>query len=185
MVAVEARAAGRGDVAPGRLAPGPLTAARVVVADVPVAELAAGTRLRIGAATVELAGPAPGPAGIAEAGSAETVGARVITGGLVAAGDPVDIEAVVLGLEPVLDLHSFRPEDVAGVVTTYLAEARAHRLAEVRIVHGRGRGVQRALVRRLLSETPGVLGFADAPEGRGGWGATIVRLRADGAPGGR
>jgi dsDNA-specific endonuclease/ATPase MutS2 len=63
------------------------------------------------------------------------------------------------------------------VVSEYLDEARRAGVGEVRIVHGRGRGVQRAIIRRLLAEAPGVAGFADAPPTRGGWGATVVRLR--------
>jgi dsDNA-specific endonuclease/ATPase MutS2 len=61
-------------------------------------------------------------------------------------------------------------------VAAYLLEARQAGLGEVRIVHGRGRGVQRAAIRHALAGAPGVAGFADAPPARGGWGATIVRL---------
>ena len=69
------------------------------------------------------------------------------------------------------------------MVSEYLDEARRAGVGEVRIVHGRGRGVQRAIIRRLLAEAPGVAGFADAPPTRGGWGATVVRLRrAEDAP---
>jgi DNA-nicking Smr family endonuclease len=83
---------------------------------------------------------------------------------------------VSIPLTDVLDLHSFRPEETQQVVTTYLAEARRCRLREVRIIHGRGRGVQRAAIRRVLADAPGVAEFTDAPPSRGGWGATIVRL---------
>ena len=86
-------------------------------------------------------------------------------------GDAVCVEAVILPLTDVLDLHSFRPEDVPAVVSEYLEEARRAGLAEVRIVHGRGRGVQRAVVRRLLGGAPGVAGFADAEPTRGGMGS--------------
>lgn len=186
LVAVEPSAGAGAPLAAVELAAGPLATVRLVVADVPVADLAPGTRLRVGAVvTVEVAGPGVDPGGVAEAGSVETMAARVVEGGPVEAGDPVAVEAVVMALEPVLDLHAFRPEDVADVVTAYLEEARARRLAEVRIVHGRGRGVQRALVRRVLVSAPGVLAFADAPPERGGWGATLVRLRVDGDPGAR
>ncbi len=98
-------------------------------------------------------------------------------------GDPVALEAVALPLTDVLDLHSFRPEDTKRVLTEYLDEAYRAGLSEVRIVHGRGRGVQRAIVRRILSEVPQVARFAEAPPARGGWGATIVHLRRmDDAP---
>jgi DNA-nicking Smr family endonuclease len=103
--------------------------------------------------------------------------AEVLEAGSVALGDGVSLEAVALPLTDVLDLHSFRPEDTQKVVSEYLDGARRAGLGEVRIVHGRGRGVQRALVRRILTECPGVAGFDDAPPTRGGWGATGGRLR--------
>jgi DNA-nicking Smr family endonuclease len=105
---------------------------------------------------------------------------EVLEGGSVAPGDHVALEAVALPLMEVLDLHSFRPEDTQKVVIEYLDEARRAGLDEVRIVHGRGQGVQRAIVRGLLRDAPGVAGFADAPPTRGGWGATVVRLRRTG-----
>jgi DNA-nicking Smr family endonuclease len=111
-----------------------------------------------------------------EVGEAQARPAKVLEGGLVAPGDAVTLEAVALPMTDVLDLHSFRPEDVPGVVSGYLEEARRGGILEVRIVHGRGRGVQRAVVRRLLADAPGVVGFADASPDRGGWGATLVRL---------
>ena len=85
-------------------------------------------------------------------------------------------EPVPLPIEDALDLHAFAPRDVAGVVADYLEEARAKGFAEVRIIHGRGIGVQREVVRAVLARTPGVVSFHDAPPERGGWGATVVRL---------
>ncbi|HEV2064860.1 MAG TPA: Smr/MutS family protein [Thermoanaerobaculia bacterium] len=79
-------------------------------------------------------------------------------------------------LEDSFDLHSFRPEDVASVVEEYLREARAAGLREVRLIHGKGIGVRRAEVRRLLAGRPDVLDFFDAPPERGGSGATIAVL---------
>ena len=64
-----------------------------------------------------------------------------------------------------------------SVVDDYLRAAHARGFREVRLIHGRGIGVQRAIVRSLLREHPLVAGFADAPEDRGGRGATLVRLR--------
>ena len=63
------------------------------------------------------------------------------------------------------------------MVAEYLDECGRRGLREVRLAHGRGKGVQRAAVRRLLAARPDVLGFADAEPGSGGWGATIVRLK--------
>jgi dsDNA-specific endonuclease/ATPase MutS2 len=75
-------------------------------------------------------------------------------------------------------LHSFRPEDVASVVEEYLREARGAGLREVRLIHGKGIGVRRAEVRRLLEGRVDVERFADAPPERGGMGATVVLLKA-------
>jgi dsDNA-specific endonuclease/ATPase MutS2 len=102
--------------------------------------------------------------------------------------DPDDDAAmpdeIVLPIERHLDLHPFRPREVRSVVESYLTEAVAAGFEEVRLIHGRGIGVQREIVRSVLSRHPQVAGFADAPPERGGWGATVVRLRpADADPG--
>ena len=86
-------------------------------------------------------------------------------------------DPVHLPIEDALDLHSFLPRDVPSVVEEYLRAARSRGFREVRLIHGRGIGVQRAIVRSLLRDHPLVAGFADAPEDRGGKGATVVRLR--------
>jgi DNA-nicking Smr family endonuclease len=85
-------------------------------------------------------------------------------------------EVVELPLEDALDLHSFAPADVPSVVEEYLAAARAAGLREVRLIHGRGRGVQKARVHALLARLAGVAAAWEAPADRGGWGATVVRL---------
>jgi dsDNA-specific endonuclease/ATPase MutS2 len=85
-------------------------------------------------------------------------------------------EVVRLPVEDHIDLHPFRPRDVGSVVESYLEQAVEAGYREVRLIHGRGIGVQREIVRSLLSRHPDVESFADAPPGRGGWGATIVRL---------
>src|SRR5258706_10725183 len=84
---------------------------------------------------------------------------------------------VELPITDVLDLHSFRPAEVADVVREYLEAAWEKGLRELRIIHGRGIGAQRQTVRTLLSRDPRVTGFGDAPAEAGGWGATWVRLR--------
>ena len=85
-------------------------------------------------------------------------------------------EPVELPIEDALDLHAFVPRDVKDVVESYLEEAYAKGFREVRLIHGRGVGVHREIVRALLSRHPKVAEYADAPPERGGWGATIVRL---------
>lgn len=84
--------------------------------------------------------------------------------------------AVTLPLTGELDLHAFAPRDVASVVEEYVRACREQGVLELRLVHGRGRGVQRAVVRRLLTTLPGIVACGDAPPERGGWGATLVRL---------
>ena len=86
-------------------------------------------------------------------------------------------DEVVVPIEDFIDLHAFRPRDVRAVVESYLEAAVEEGLAEVRLIHGRGVGVQRETVRSLLSRHPDVVDYADADPGRGGWGATVVRLR--------
>jgi dsDNA-specific endonuclease/ATPase MutS2 len=77
----------------------------------------------------------------------------------------------------VFDLHSVPPRDVQGVVEEYLVEARRLGFKALRIVHGRGIGVQREMVRSILARTEFVADFHDAPAEAGGWGATVVTLK--------
>jgi dsDNA-specific endonuclease/ATPase MutS2 len=88
-----------------------------------------------------------------------------------------DEEPHPLPIEDALDLHTFAPRDVASVVEEYLNEAVTRGFREVRLVHGRGIGVQRKIVRAALARHVLVESFADAPPERGGWGATVVQLR--------
>lgn len=92
--------------------------------------------------------------------------------------DSDHLEPVVLPIEAFIDLHAFSPQDILGVVESYLDAAQDKGFAEVRLVHGRGKGVQRDRVRRLLARHPRVLYFRDAPPERGGWGATLVQLKS-------
>ncbi len=84
-------------------------------------------------------------------------------------------------IEDSIDLHTFAPKDALAVVADYLAEAARRGYGEVRIIHGRGTGVQRQSVRAAIARNPLVEAFADAPPERGGWGATVVRLRRPGS----
>jgi dsDNA-specific endonuclease/ATPase MutS2 len=83
---------------------------------------------------------------------------------------------VVVPIEDHLDLHAFHPRDVRSVLESYLEAAVEAGFREVRLIHGRGTGVQREIVRSALARHPSVRGFADAPPESGGWGATVVAL---------
>ena len=86
-------------------------------------------------------------------------------------------EPVRIPITDVFDLHSVPPRDVEGVVEAYLEEAHSLGLKALRIIHGRGIGVQRETVRSVLARTPFVVSYGDAPAEAGGWGATLVTLR--------
>jgi len=86
-------------------------------------------------------------------------------------------EPVELPIEGVLDLHTFRPQEVKDLVPTYLAACREKGILEVRVIHGKGTGALRQTVHSILSKLPEVASFSLAHEQRGGWGATIVHLR--------
>lgn len=90
-----------------------------------------------------------------------------------------EIEPGVVTLEDEIDLHGFRPKEIPDVVESYLEAALEAGMREVRLVHGKGKGVQRARVRELLAAHPNVVAFGDAPAHRGGWGAQLVSLRED------
>ena len=77
-------------------------------------------------------------------------------------------------IEPELDLHAFAPRDIPSVVDEYLRAAHGAGFAEVRIIHGRGRGVQRGIVQAALERHPLVTSFRDAPESH--LGATVAVL---------
>ncbi len=86
-------------------------------------------------------------------------------------------EPVRIPITDVFDLHTVQPKEVEAVVEAYLEEADRLGLKSLRIIHGRGIGVQRAIVRAVLARTPFVLSYRDAPPEAGGWGATLVTLR--------
>jgi DNA-nicking Smr family endonuclease len=86
-------------------------------------------------------------------------------------------EAVEIRLQDSIDLHHFQPKDISSVVEEYLAQCRQANLLEVRLIHGKGVGVQRNIIRSLFSKHPAVLSFQDAPAEAGSWGATVVVLR--------
>jgi DNA-nicking Smr family endonuclease len=85
-------------------------------------------------------------------------------------------EPVEIDITDSIDLHSFSPKDIRAVVEAYLAEAQKKNFKVVRIIHGKGIGVQREIVRKVLSETDFVESFKNAPEFSGSEGATVVKL---------
>lgn len=92
--------------------------------------------------------------------------------------DPFDPfkEPVTIEVTDVFDLHSVPPREVRAVVEAYLHEARLKGFRSVRLIHGKGVGVQRENVRAVLARTPFVEHFSDAPPEAGGWGATVAHL---------
>lgn len=86
--------------------------------------------------------------------------------------EPVDIE-----ITDSIDLHAFSPKDIRAVTEAYLSEAHRKGFSFVRIIHGKGVGVHREIVRNVLGESALVESFKDAPEFSGGWGATVAVLK--------
>lgn len=85
---------------------------------------------------------------------------------------PIEIE-----ITEEIDLHHFHPRETRNVVTDYLREARKRDFGTVRIIHGKGMGVQRQIVQSLLEKSADIKRFYDAPAYAGGRGATIVELK--------
>ena len=98
--------------------------------------------------------------------------------------DPFDPfpEPVRLEIKDVFDLHSVPPREVSAVVEEYLREAHRLGFRRVRLIHGKGVGVQREAVRAVLARTPFVETFKDAPPEAGGWGATVATLKISAPP---
>ncbi len=89
--------------------------------------------------------------------------------------DPPPVRIPITGE---LDLHAFRPAEVASLVDEYLRECRRRGLREVRIIHGKGTGALRQTVHTCLRRSPLVASFRSGDETTGSWGATVVTLQA-------
>ncbi|HLA09765.1 MAG TPA: Smr/MutS family protein [Pyrinomonadaceae bacterium] len=116
-------------------------------------------------------GPALAPRESADGGEAES---DAIVDPYNPFPDPIEIP-----LSDILDLHTIPPRDVKCVVEAYLEEAHTAGFSVVRIIHGKGIGVQRDMVRSILARTSFVNDWGDAPPEAGGLGATVVRFRAN------
>ena len=92
-------------------------------------------------------------------------------------GSDADDPPVVVPIEDAIDLHPFAPREIPSVVESYLEAAAAAGFREVRLIHGRGTGVQRTRVQQVLARHPLVERYCDAPPERGGLGATLAWLR--------
>jgi dsDNA-specific endonuclease/ATPase MutS2 len=86
-------------------------------------------------------------------------------------------EPIEVPITDILDLHPFRPQDVPSIIREYVDSAYEKGLVSLRIIHGRGKGVQRQTVRNILERDSRVIEVSDAPGESGGWGASCVTLR--------
>ena len=87
------------------------------------------------------------------------------------------MEPIQIPIEDVLDLHTFRPQDIADLLENYFDECIKAGIFLVRVIHGKGKGIQKRQVQRILQNNPAVKSFMDAPPEAGGWGATLVQLK--------
>ena len=84
---------------------------------------------------------------------------------------------IKIPINGILDLHTFKPSEVKDLLIDYLEECRTREILQVRIIHGKGMGTLRQIVRSTLNKLPYVEAFRNAEEDAGGWGAVIVELR--------
>jgi len=89
------------------------------------------------------------------------------------------MKPVKLAIEDVLDLHTFRPKDIPDLLKDYFSECLKAGIYSVRIIHGKGKGIQKRRVQKLLERNAMVTAFIDAPPEAGGWGATLVELNSN------
>ena len=87
------------------------------------------------------------------------------------------MEPIQIPIEDVLDLHTFRPKDIADLLENYFDECIKAGIFSVRVIHGKGKGIQKKQVQRILQKDSRVKSFRDSPPEAGGWGATLVELK--------
>lgn len=86
--------------------------------------------------------------------------------------DPIEMP-----INGIIDLHTFRPQEAHAAVEAYIEACSEKGISELRIIHGKGKGVMRDQIHQLLSRHPDVISFTGAPQGAGSWGATLARIR--------
>ncbi len=90
-------------------------------------------------------------------------------------------DAIQIPIEDWIDLHTFSPKEIPSLLEEYLLECQKKGFREVRIIHGKGKGVQRNLVHSFLKKSPLVDSFRSAPPEAGSWGATLATLKRKGS----
>lgn len=86
------------------------------------------------------------------------------------------MDPIRIPIEDVLDLHTFQPRDIPDLLNAYFSECIKEGIFSVRVIHGKGKGIQKRQVHQILDKHPLVRGYRDAPPEAGGWGATLVTL---------
>ena len=89
----------------------------------------------------------------------------------------ISSDAITIPIEDWIDLHPFSPKDIPSLLEEYLLECQKKGFKEVRIIHGKGKGIQRSIVHSCLKKSPLVESFTQAPHEAGSWGATIAWLK--------
>jgi DNA-nicking Smr family endonuclease len=92
----------------------------------------------------------------------------------------LDFMAIQIPIEDWIDLHTFSPKEIPSLLEDYLLECQKKGFKEVRIIHGKGKGVQMNIVHSFLEKSPLVQSFKSAPPAAGSWGATIAYLKPQG-----
>ncbi|MCP4568435.1 MAG: Smr/MutS family protein [FCB group bacterium] len=92
--------------------------------------------------------------------------------------EPNESEPIEYPIDGILDLHQFRPDEVKDVVRDYIDCCLEKKIHDLRIIHGKGIGVQREIVHAILRRHPAVVSFRHEGGSGGGWGATVVKLAA-------
>ncbi|OQX23649.1 MAG: DNA mismatch repair protein MutS [Desulfobacteraceae bacterium IS3] len=91
----------------------------------------------------------------------------------------IEIEPVIVPIEDVLDLHTFRPKEIPDLLDDYFSACIGLNIFSVRVIHGKGKGILKKRVHDILKKHPLVSSFRSAPSEDGGWGAVIVELKQE------